>query len=157
MAVADAAGFDQKAMLFSYNHGIEVYCPDRLFEKLFKAIFITEKLYPVSRSDNLEGGPLPTLFVGSEKTQIRQIPLAETRPWPFKFLLELGGCIVCRPSDERDFVLELKQYLNNHPQYMIKVDAKKWPDGSICVFTYYFATVDKHHRKGNVNVPSRTD
>ncbi len=157
IAIADAAGQGPTAMEFSYNHGIEVYCREKLFDKLFKVVFITEKLYPKHRSDNVDGpvAPLPTLFIGAEKTQVRQIPLTETRPWPFKFLLELGGMIVCRPSDERDFVLELKQYLNNHPQYSIKVDAKKWPDGSIAVFTYWFNVLPKRERKSNVNVPSR--
>lgn len=156
VAVADACGFDKEKMLFSYNQGIEVYCPEKLFEKIFRAVFVTEKLFPVTRTENVEGSmaPLPTLFIGSEKTQVRQIPLTEQRPWPFKFLLELGGCIVCRPLDRRDFALELRQYLNNFPQFQIKVDAKEWPDGSILVFTYYFVTLEKRDRKGNVNVPS---
>lgn len=158
IAIADAAGYGPANMSFSYNAGIEVYCRETLFEKLFKVIFINEKLFPKKRSDNLaksenEVAPLPTLFIGSEKTQIRQIPLSETRPWPFKFLLELGGMIVCRPSDERDFILELKQFLNNHPQFKVAVDAKKWPDGSIAVFTYWFETLPKRQRKHNVNVP----
>lgn len=163
IAIADAAGFDYRLgkMEFSYNTGIEVWCTEKLFDKLFRVVFITEKLYPKHRSDNIEvpgpqsygGAPLPTLFIGSEKTQVRQIPLSETRPWPFKFLLELGGMVVCRPDNQRDFVLELKQFLNNHPQYVIKVDAKEWPDGRIAVFTYYFATLPKGKRKANVNVP----
>ena len=156
VALADACGFDANAMVFTYNHGIEIYCREKLFEKLFKLVFITEKLFPKYRSDNVDGpvAPLPTLFIGSEKTQVRQIPLGQTRPWPFKFLLELGGMIVCTPPNERDFILELKQFLNNHPQYAIKVDAKKWPTGEICVFTYWFNVLPKTERKKNVNVPS---
>lgn len=154
VAVADAAGYGPNNMRFTYHLGIEVYCRDTLFEKIFKVVFVTEKMFPKNRSDNIEGpAPLPTLFIGSEKTQVRQIPLVETRPWPFKFLLELGGMIVCRPSDERDFALELKQFLNNHPQFEIKVQAKKWPDGSIAVFTYWFGVLPKKIRKHNVNVP----
>lgn len=154
-AIADAAGHTTRDMVFSYDQGIEVSCKEKLFDKLFKVVFVTEKLFPKHRSDNIETpGPLPTLFIGSEKTQVRQIPLTETRPWPFKFLLELGGMIVCRPLDRRDFVLELRQYLNNHPQYSIKVDAKEWPDGSIAVFTYWFSVLPKKERKANVNVPS---
>jgi len=158
IAVADAAGYGPKNMIFRYDLGIEVYCRDTLFDKIFKVVFILEKMYPKHRSDNIQvpgprsDAPLPTLFVGRDKTQVRQIPLTETRPWPFKFLLELGGMIVCRPSDRRDFVLELKQFLNNHPQFDIKVDAKEWPDGSIAVFTYWFNVLPKKERKHNVNV-----
>ncbi len=164
VAVADAAGFDARMgkMEFTFDAGVEVWCTEKLFDKLFKVVFVTEKLFPKHRSDNVQapaprlngGAPLPTLFIGREKTQVRQIPLTETRPWPFKFLLELGGMIVCRPSDKRDFVLELKQFLNNHPQFSVKVDAKEWPDGSIVVFTYWFSVLPKRERKANVNVPS---
>ncbi|HEX9429607.1 MAG TPA: hypothetical protein VF944_04450 [Candidatus Bathyarchaeia archaeon] len=158
VAVADHAGHDRKDLKFGYSQGIEVYCRERLFEKLFKVIFVNEKLFPKKRSDNVQnpgngGAPLPTLFIGSEKTQVRQVPLAETRPWPFKFLLELGGMIVCRPSDRRDFVLELRQFLNNHPQFSVKVDAKEWPDGSIAVFTYWFEKLPDREKRKNVNVP----
>jgi hypothetical protein len=156
IAIADAAGQGPSSLEFSYATGIDVYCKEKLFDKIFKAVFVTEKLFPKHRNDINEGpAPLPTLFIGSEKTQVRQIPLTETRPWPFKFLLELGGMIVCNPVDKRDFILELKQYLNNHPQYSIKVDAKEWPDGKIAVFTYWFSVLPKKQRKANVNVPSR--
>lgn len=157
VAVADAAGHDERDLKFTYNAGIEVYCREKLFEKIFKVVFVNQKLFPIERGGNLEGymAPLPTLFVGSEKTQVRQIPMGQVRPWPFKFLLELGGMIVCAPENKRDFVLELKQYLNNHPQFSVKVDAKEWPDGKIAVFTWWFEKLPSRDRKKNVNVPDR--
>jgi hypothetical protein len=143
--------------VISYNAGIEVYCREVLFEKIFKVVFVNEKLFPKSRSDNVEGpgAPLPTLFIGSEKTQVRQVPLANTRPWPFKFLLELGGMIVCKPADKRDFALELRQFINNHPQFKMGIDAKECPDGSVAVFTWWFQRLDKRDRKKNLNVPEK--
>lgn len=157
VAVADAAGYEPTALRFTYTAGIEAYCPHRLFEKIFKVVFVSEKLFPKNRSDNVNepGAPLPILYVTSEKTQVRQIPLAETRPWPFKFLLELGGMIVCKPSDKRDFALELRQFINNHPQFRLGIEAKECPDGSVAVFTWWFETLDKRERKKNLNVPER--
>lgn len=157
IALADKCGFDRETLRFARNIALEVYVPDRLFEKLFKIVFSNEKLFPIRRSDNVEGhgGPLPTLFIGNEKTQVRQIPLSEVPPWPFKFLLELGGMIVCKPPDHKKFLDELKQYLNNYPQFKIKVDAKEWPTGEIVVFTYWFETVHRLEKRKNVNVPDK--
>lgn len=156
IALADKCGFDRDKLKFTRVIGLEVYTPDRLFEKLFKIVFTNEQLFPVRKTDNVAGqAPLPVLFIGSEKTQVRQIPLSVEPPWPFKFLLELGGMIVCKPPDVKDFLKELQQFLNNHPQYKIKVDAKEWPDGEIAVFTYWFQTLDKKTRKQNVNVPGK--
>lgn len=156
IALADKCGFDRDKLHITRNIGIEIYTPDRLFEKLFKIIFSNEQLYPVKRSDNIDGvAPLPSLFIGAEKTQVRQIPLTAAPPWPFKFLLELGGMIVCEPPDTKEFLKELQTFLNNHPQYRIKVDAKEWPDGKIAVFTYWFETLSRKQKRGNLNVPGK--
>lgn len=158
-ALRDTFGLSKTSVMFTHGTGLSVWTSGKFFEKVFKLVFINEKLYPVERTGNLKGdmgreAPLPTLFIGSEKTQVRQIPLAETRPWPFKFLLELGGMIVCRSTNKRDMLLELRQFLNNHPQYKIKVDAKEWPDGSVAIFTWWFEKLPRLERKHNVNVPS---
>lgn len=142
--------------LFIHHSGVGMtaWTSEELFEKLFKVIFVQQLLYPAVRSDNIEGGgPLPNLFVSSEKTQVRQIPLSEGRPWPFKFLLELGGMIVVKTPEKRDFLLELRQFINNHPQYRIKVDAKEWPTGEVAVFTYWFEKLPHMQRRKNLNVP----
>lgn len=125
--------------------GVWVWCREKTFEKLFKIVFINQKLFSVEDREGVQGhgGPLPTLFIGSEKTQIRQIPLTDRPPWPFKFLLELGGSIVCRPENYRDFILALRQFMSNYPQVRIEVDLKEWPDGSIYVHTWWFETVGK--------------
>lgn len=157
IAIADAIGYDEKHLKFYFNVGIEVWASEKLFEKIFKVVFINEKLFPKMRHEGggLGGGhgaELPTLFIGSEKTQVRQIPLVDRKPWPFKFLLELGGMIVVKTDDKRAFVKELKQYLNNHPQYRIMVDAKECPDGSIAVFTYWFQELKIDDARKNINV-----
>lgn len=155
VALADYMGYDRKAYVITLGHGIEIWTKDSLFEKLFKVIYSNEKLFPIERHSRTEEiAPLPNLFISAEKTQIRQIPLVEHPPWPFKFLLELGGMIVVRPKDERDMLLELKQFVNNHPQFRLKVDAKKWPDGKIAIFTWWFEKLPKHERKKNLNVGS---
>lgn len=159
-AIADFARAKKSDILFSMGTGLEVWCRDKLFEQIFKVVFTNQKLYPKGGGGMLEGdmgreNPLPSLFIGAEKTQIRQIPLVDEPPWPFKFLLELGGMIVCRPKNRRKFVRELRQYLNNHPQYEIGIDAKEWPDGSIAVFTYMFNVLSKKEARSNVNVPER--
>jgi hypothetical protein len=156
MALADYMNMRANDYVVTLGHGLEVWTSDRFFEKLFKVIYANEKLYPVERHSRLQTeAPLPALFVGNEKTQVRQIPLVEKPPWPFKFLLELGGMIVVRPVNERDMLLELKQYVNNHPQFRLKVDAKKWPDGSVAIFTWWFEKLPRLERKKNVNVPTR--
>lgn len=158
LSVAGAAKAKKSHIVATLGTGLEVLCEDGLFEKLFRVIFTSQKLFPKSRSDSYEGdrgrvNPLPTLFVSGEKTQVRQVPLVDAPPWPFKFLLELGGMVVCRPSDRGDFLKELKQYLNNFPQYRLKVHADEWPDGSVVVVTTYFEKLKLLERKGNVNVP----
>lgn len=156
-AVAETVKHDVSEVVVTYNLGVEVRLSPDLYEKVFKLVFVNEKLFPV-KTDRVEDPalrdlPLPALFVGSEKTQFRQIPLVETRPWPFKFLLELGGMLVCRSVDRRDLLLELRQFLNNHPQFEVKVDAKEWPDGSVAIFTWWFRALPKLHRRRNLNVP----
>jgi hypothetical protein len=134
-------------------NGLVFRCRERLFAKIFAQVFIKQKLFPTTKPDS-GPGPLPTLFIGREKTQVRQIPLADERPWPFKFLLELGGMIVCKAPDKRDLLLELRQYLNNFPQFRIKVHAEEWPAGEILIVTTWFQTLELQQRKKNVNVPT---
>lgn len=118
-------------------HALDLWVDEDLFEKLFKVLYIQQKLYPVQTPDS-GPGPLPTLFIGAEKTQVRQIPLADERPWPFKFLLELGGMIVCKTENKRDLLMELRQYLLNFPQFRIKVHAEEWPTGEVLIVTTWF-------------------
>lgn len=134
-------------------NGLAFRCREKLFAKLFALIFIQQKLFPPVKPDS-GPGPLPTLFIGAEKTQVRQIPLADERPWPFKFLLELGGMIICKTDNKRDLLLELRQYLNNFPQFRIKVHAEEWPAGEILIVTTWFQVLELQERKKNVNVPS---
>lgn len=139
---------------YTMGSGLNVFCKQGLFEKLFRKIFIEQKVFPKTEPHHVPvDTPLPTLFIGAEKTQVRQIPLAEERPWPFKFLLELGGMIVCKAKDKRDLLLELRQYLNNHPQYRIKVHAEQWPTGEILIVTTWFQRLELQEAKRNVNVP----
>lgn len=157
-ALEDYIGPKKGHLLITTGSGLEAWCHEKLFDKLFKIIYVNQKLYPKQGMLVTEGYggrdlPLPTLFIGSEKTQVRQIPLSETRPWPFRFLLELGGMVVCRPTDRKDFLKELRQFVNNYPQYEIGVDAKEWPDGSIAVFTWWFRKLPRAERKKNVNAP----
>lgn len=134
--------------------GLTAWTGEPLFEKLFKIVFMNQLLYPTTQQDGIEGGgPLPNLFVSTEKTQVRQIPLSYGKPWPFKFLLELGGMIVVKTPQKRDFLLELKQFINNHPQFKIRVDAKEWPTGEIAVFTYWFEKLPHMQQRKNLNVP----
>lgn len=153
-ALAEKLGFRVNTHFrVARNWGVECWCCEPFFEKLFKLLFLAEGLLPTTWSEGVQGGsPLPSLFIGSEKTQIRQIPLSVERPWPFKFLLELGGMIVVRTDDKREFLKELKQYVNNHPQYQIGLHAKERPDGTIAIFTYWFEEVSKKLRKENLNV-----
>lgn len=158
VAIADAYG-NVKDLTFIETRGLVVHVKGRFFEKLFKVIYLNERILPREREGRMDRGfreiPLPSLFIGSEKTQVRQIPLVETKPWPFKFLLELGGMIVVRTRDTKGLLVELRQFLNNHPQFSIRVDAKEWPDGSIAIFTWWFERVPKKLIKKNVNVPPR--
>lgn len=132
---------------------LDFWCGEALFAILFDQLYVKQKLYPVTKPDSGQG-PLPTLFIGAEKTQIRQIPLAEERPWPFKFLLELGGMIVCKTENKRDLLLELRQYLNNFPQFRLKVHAEQWPTGEILIVTTWFQVLQLKEARQNVNVPS---
>lgn len=150
-SIADFLGATKGQVIFSAGTALDVWCQGSVFEKIFKAIYIVEKLFPVVVSENDEGFsgrdlPLPSLFIGSEKTQVRQIPLVESPPWPFKFLLELGGAIVCAPDDRREFVAQARQFLGNHPQFDIRVDIKEWPDGKVILFTWWFGRVSGEDR-----------
>ena len=163
-AIGDAAGLkknDKKIRFFWFASHLQIWCYEKIFEKIFKIVFIDEKLFPVRRTEMVEGDggrlpTLPSLFIGNEKTQVKQIPLIETPPWPFKFLLELGGMIVCRPQDPKAFLGELKQFINNHPQCEMKVHAEQWEDKSIVVVTTWFAILPQKQRKKNLNVPDRS-
>ncbi len=132
-------------------HALDFWVDDGLFEKLFDILYVKQKLYPVQTPDSGQG-PLPTLFVSAEKTQVRQIPLADTRPWPFKFLLELGGMIVCKTDNKRDLLLELRQYMNNFPHFRMMVHAEEWPTGEILIVTTWFQVLNKIEARQNVNV-----
>ena len=100
---------------------------------------------------------LPSLFIGNEKTQIRQIPLVDGPPYPFRFLLELGGMIVLkRPKDPASVTRALRQFLNNHPQYRPRIAVHECPDGTIALYTYYIETArSRHEAKQNLNVPEK--
>ena len=158
-AVADKLGFEPNThYMVAHNWGTECWCHAKLFEKLLKLLFLAEHRWPPIKTevlgpDNSPQVPLPILTVGADKTQVRQIPLSRERPWPFKSLLELGGMIVVVPEDRYTFMAELKQFVNNHPQFEIGLQAKDRPDGSIAVHTYWFADVPKKLRKEHVNVP----
>lgn len=157
-ALAESLGYKKKDVRVFSKQGIIVWVSPKLFERLYKRIFVEEKLPHIpegirSRMTD-EPSPLPSLFIGREKTQIRQIPLTDRPPWPFHFLLELGGMVVLKPNNPRDMLLALKQFLNNHPQFEIRVEAKECPDGSIAIFTYWFKELNIAYRKENVNVPS---
>jgi len=155
--LAEVAGARRGEVRFSTNFGLEVSCSDRMFEKLFKVIFVQQQIFPRQQVEGSWGQDpfLPTLFVEREKTQVRQVPLVDRRPWPFKFLLELGGMVVFKTEDHRGLLTELRQFLNNHPQYDIRVDAKEGPDGTVVVFTWWFQEVPRGKRRGHVNVPDR--
>lgn len=160
VTLAEAAGHDpRRDVKFAQNFGLEAWTKDKLFEKLFKIIFVNEKLFPKQAEGSMmpgkAAGELPNLFVGSEKTQVRQIPLSDSPPWPFKFLLELGGMVVIKTDDNRKMLLELKQFLNNHPQFEIRVDAKECPDGSVAIFTWWFQRVSRLQKRKNLNVPGK--
>lgn len=159
-ALADKFNARKSELRVAFNFGAEAWTSDRLFERLFKVIFVEQKVYPRHDNEgpqpnNHEGRDLPLLFVGAEKTQVRQVPLAEAPPWPFKFLLELGGMVVVKTTDQRKLLEELKQFLNNHPQFEIRVDAKEAPDGSIVIYTWWFQQVPRKLKRSNVNVPPR--
>lgn len=127
-------------------HALDFWTDEKLFELLFKELYVQQKLYPVQMPDS-GPGPLPTLFIGAEKTQVRQIPLADERPWPFKFLLELGGMIVCKTENKRDLLMELRQYLLNFPQFRIKVHAEEWPTGETLIVTTWFQQLKLMEKK----------
>jgi hypothetical protein len=158
VALADHLYAKKSDLTVTVGESVDAWTSEKLFEKLFKIIYVDQKLFPVIRSQNLEGfrsdqAPLPSLTVSSEKTQIRQIPLVDVPPWPFRHLLELGGMIVCRPKDRREFLTEMKTYLNNFPQFRMKVHAEEWPTGEILVVTTFFAEMAITHKKENLNVP----
>lgn len=99
---------------------------------------------------------LPSIFIGSEKTQVRQIPLVSGPPYPFRFLLELGGMIVLAPGQSpRDVLGELEQYLNNFPQFQVKVALNECPDGTVAIHTYWFNRLLPEDARNNINVPQR--
>lgn len=100
---------------------------------------------------------LPSIFIGNEKTQIRQIPLVDGPPYPFRFLLELGGMIVLkRPKDPVSVTMALRQFLNNHPQYRPRIAVHECPDDTIVLYTYYIETAEsRREARQNLNVPEK--
>lgn len=144
IAVADAAGHDKKDLEFLTGYGMIVHAKARLFDRIYKVLFLNEKTMPGVIEENMGRGEqlLPTLFVNSEKTQIRQIPLVNTEPYPFRFLMELGGMIVVRTNDEGELKSQLTQYIANFPQIECRVMMKRWPDGSYAMFTWFFRVLE---------------
>lgn len=142
IAVADGMGHDKKDLTFLKGYGLLVHAKAKLFDKLYKVIFINSGYREENMSRVSDApAPLPTLFIGAEKTQIRQIPLVEERPFPYKFLLELGGMIVVK-SDKKSVARELRQFLLNYPQIEARVSMKEWPDGSLALYTWFFRRFD---------------
>ena len=143
-------GFSKGAeyMVTAGMNALDLWTNEALFNKLFDLLYIKQKLVPVTKhvDSYLDPSPLPTLFIGREKTQVRQIPLVSERPWPFKFLLELGGMVICKTDNRRDLLLELRQFMANFPQVDLKVHAEEWPDGEILIVTTWFRILDKEER-----------
>lgn len=131
-----------------------IWVPYQLFDKLYKIMYTDENVLPAK----FEGSPgpkrvnLPALFTTREKTQTRQIPLAVERPWPFIHLMELGGMIIVKTDDPESMIKELRQFLNNHPRYDVRVDARVLDDNSISIFTYWFKDLPPSERKNRVNI-----
>jgi hypothetical protein len=154
LALIDHFHCDRKDYFLTVGHGIEIEMREKLFEKFYTILYIKQKKTEKKRPESLEKTSiLPTLFIGHEKTQVRQIPLAHERPWPFRMLLELGGMIVCKTKNRRDLLMELRQYLNNHPQYDIKVSVHDWPTGEVAIHTWWFANVPVREKRAHVNIP----
>lgn len=145
-ALVEKAGHSPRDVRFSTNFGLEVWVRERLFEKLYKVLF-TRQMILARDGEGSGGRDLPNIFVGADKTQVRQIPLVSQRPWPFKFLLELGGMVVIRTTDVRGMMQELRQYLSNFPQFQLGIEMKEAPDGSIVLFTWWFQRSDLLERK----------
>lgn len=137
VAVAEGAGHGARELTFMEGYGLLVHARSKLFDKLFRVIFVLEKVLPKEVAP-AQDAPLPALFVGSEKTQVRQVPLVESKPWPFRFLLELGGMVVFRGADREELKSELRQYLSNFPQLDVRVTMKVCPDESVVLFTWWF-------------------
>lgn len=141
-ALVEKAGHSPRDARYSSNFGLEVWVRDRLFEKLYKVLFVRQKVASRPGQEGGEFGPgLPSLFVGVDKTQVRQVPLVSQPPWPFKFLMELGGMLVVRTDDRRGLLVALRQYLLNFPQFQVGVEAKEAPDGTVVLFTWWFQKV----------------
>lgn len=150
--LAESMGFKRRDLTKFTQSGYIVRMPEKMFEKLYGQIFSSRKLAEKNR-ETREPAPLPVLFIGREKTQVRQIPVVSSPPWPFHFLMEMGGMIVVSTRDRKRLYESLRQYLNNHPQYDVRVDAKELPDGKISIFTYWFQELKITHRKEHMNVP----
>jgi len=138
--IGESLDYDQRTLLFNSTRSrLIVYLHEGLFEKLYTALFTKQNI--MGRTVMEEGvrhRELPTLFLNAEKTQVRQIPLMEEPPWDFKFLLELGGCIVIRTDDIMKASEECRQFMLNHSQWDMRVELKQMPDGSYMFFTYWF-------------------
>jgi len=155
IALADVVG-GRGALSFGVGSELTVRMPEKIFEKIFKVVFTIPGFTPGMEGWRPENPPpLPILFIGSEKVQIRQIPLVYDPPYPYRFLLELGGMLIIKGGNHHQIVNELKQYLNNHPQYQVMIDAKETPDGGTALFTYWFKELPKLKARHNVNVPDR--
>lgn len=149
--LAESMGFKRSSLTKFTQSGYIVRMPEKLFQKIHELLYSRRKERHMERRQ--EPGPLPVLFIGREKTQVRQIPVVSSPPWPFHFLMEMGGMIVVSTRDRKRLYESLRQYLNNHPQYDVRVDAKELPDGKISIFTYWFQELKITHRKEHMNVP----
>lgn len=141
------------------NNILVVKLYQHVFDRIFKILYEV----PDGRSrkklpEYEEFTPvLPSIFIGNEKTQIRQIPLVDGPPYPFRFLLELGGMIVLkRPKDPVSVTMALRQFLNNHPQYRPRIAVHECPDDTVVLYTYYIETVESRRKaRQNLNVPEK--
>lgn len=151
VALTESLGYAKHELEIYDKHGLLVSCTPKLFQDLHEVIF--SDVSPTSRPQTLpHHAPLPTIFIGDEKTQVRQIPYADGPPWPYHFLLELGGMIIVRAPDPRAFISGLRQFLNNYPQLEVRVDAKEWPGGEMAVFTWWCQRLKGVRARQNINV-----
>lgn len=142
----------------STSNSVTVTMPQRLMDRIIKIIGNEPDQRLKKPPVDPEFTPvLPSIFIGNEKTQVRQIPLVDGPPYPFRFLLELGGMIVLkRPKDPVSVTMALRQFLNNHPQYRPRIAVHECPDDTVVLYTYYIETVmSRREARQNLNVPEK--
>lgn len=140
------------------NYILSVTLYQSVFDRVFKILYEVPDGRRKKPPVDPEFTPvLPSIFIGNEKTQVRQIPLVDGPPYPFRFLLELGGMIVLkRPKDPVSVTMALRQFLNNHPQYRPRIAVHECPDDTVVLYTYYIETVEsRREARQNLNVPEK--